>query len=82
MTKEVIMKVVIYSTPKWPIWKRAKFNLDKKGINYRDIDVSASEEATYEMIHKSGQMGTQVIIIDNQVMVGFNQGKMEKMLAK
>jgi glutaredoxin len=32
------------------------------------------------MIEKSGQMGVPVIMIDGQVMVGFNQGQLDKAL--
>jgi glutaredoxin 3 len=33
-----------------------------------------------EMVQKSGQMGVPVIIIDGQVVVGFNQGMIDKLL--
>ena len=33
------------------------------------------------MVDKSGQMGVPVIIIDDAVVVGFNQGKIDEMLA-
>ena len=81
MTEKKAKKIVIYSTPTCPICKRAKSYLDKKGIPYQDIDVSADEEAAHEMIHRSGQMGTPVIFVDNQMMVGFNQKQMDVMLA-
>ena len=35
-----------------------------------------------EMIQKSGQMGVPVIVVDNDVIVGFNQGKLDELLAK
>jgi glutaredoxin-like YruB-family protein len=75
-------KVVIYSTPTCPICKRAKTYLSEKGIPYTDYDVSKDKEKVYEMIHKSGQMGTPVILVDDEVLVGFNQGKLDKLLAK
>ncbi len=34
------------------------------------------------MVQKSGQMGVPVIIIDDTVMVGFNQGKLDELLAR
>ena len=34
-----------------------------------------------EMIQKSKQMGVPVIIIDDEVVVGFNQAKLESLLA-
>ena len=82
MAKKVAKKVVIYSTPACPICMRAKVYLAKKGVAYEDIDVSASEEAAHEMIHRSGQMGTPVIFVGEQMMLGFNQKKMDEMLTK
>ncbi len=75
-------KIVIYSTPKCPICKRARAYLDKKGVAYEDIDVSADEEAAHEMIHRSGQMSMPVIFVGNRMMLGFNQKKMDEMLSK
>jgi glutaredoxin len=34
------------------------------------------------MIQKSGQMSVPVIIIDNEIVVGFNQAKIDQVLAK
>jgi len=34
------------------------------------------------MVEKTGQMGVPVIIIDNEAIVGFNQGKIDELLAK
>jgi len=33
------------------------------------------------MIQKSGQMGVPVIMVDNNVVVGFNQAMLDKLLA-
>ena len=82
MKKGAEKTVVIYSTPTCPICKRAKVYLHKKGIGYKDIDVSTSEETAHEMIHRSGQLGTPVIFVGEQMMVGFNQKKMDEMLTK
>jgi glutaredoxin len=34
------------------------------------------------MIQKSGQMGVPVIIIGEQIIVGFNQARIDELLAK
>ena len=34
-----------------------------------------------EMIEKSGQMGVPVIIIDGEVMVGFNESQLDSLLS-
>lgn len=75
-------KVVIYSTPTCPICKRAKAYLTEKGVSYQDIDVAASREAAREMIEKSGQMGVPVILVGDDMLIGFNQSKLDELLAK
>jgi len=75
-------KVVVYSTPTCPYCKRAKDYLSRKGVTYTDINVAQDREKANEMIEKSGQMGVPVITIDNEVIVGFNQDLLDKMLAK
>jgi hypothetical protein len=34
------------------------------------------------MIEKSGQMGVPVILVDDEVVVGFNQKRLDELLAK
>ncbi len=72
-------KVVIYSTPTCPYCKRAKEYLSRKGISYTDIDVAEDKEKTKEMTQKSGQMSVPVIIIDDEIVVGFNQALLDKL---
>ncbi len=74
-------KVVIYSTPTWPWCKRAKEYLSQKGISYIEHNVAENKDAAKEMIRKSGQMGVPVISIDDEVVVGFNQSKLDSLLA-
>ena len=74
-------KVIIYSTPTWPWCKRAKEYLSQKGISYTEHNVAENKEAASEMINKSGQMGVPVISIDDEVVVGFNQSKLDSLLA-
>ena len=73
-------KVVIYSTPTCPYCKRAKEYLSRKGISYTDIDVAQDKEKAKEMTQKSGQMSVPVIIIDDEIVVGFNQALLDKLL--
>ena len=74
-------KVVIYSTPTCPYCKRAKDYLTQKGIAYTDYNVAEDREKAKEMIQKSKQMGVPVIIVDDEVLVGFNQAKLDSLLS-
>ncbi|MDH5695922.1 MAG: glutaredoxin family protein [Dehalococcoidia bacterium] len=75
-------KVVIYSTPTCPYCKRAKDYLSRKGIPYVDYNVAEDRDKAKEMIRKSGQLGVPVITVDNEVIVGFNQIVLDKLLSK
>ncbi len=75
-------KVVIYSTPTWPYCTRAKEYLSQKGIPFEEHNVAADRDAAKEMIEKSKQMGVPVIFIDDKDMIiGFNQAKLDELLA-
>ena len=75
-------KVVIYSTPTCPHCRRAKDYLSRKGIPFVDRNVAQDRDAAKEMIEKSGQMGVPVIIIDGEVVIGFNQTQLDKVLSQ
>ena len=56
--------------------------LSQKGLTYQDINVAENKEAAKEMIQKSKQMGVPVIFVDGEFVVGFNQAKLDELLAK
>ena len=73
-------QVVVYSTPTCPYCKRAKDYLSRKGIPYIERNVAMDRDAAKEMIKKSGQMGVPVILINGEIIIGFNQTQLDKLL--
>jgi glutaredoxin-like YruB-family protein len=73
-------KVKVYSTPSCPWCNIAKEFLKKNNISFEEIDVSQDMVAAQEMMNKSGQMGVPVIEIDGQMIVGFDEQKLKKLL--
>ena len=73
--------IVIYTTRTWPWCHRAKEYLSQKGMKYTEYDVAGDREKAQEMIKKSGQMGVPVIIVDDNIVVGFDQASLDKYLA-
>jgi glutaredoxin 3 len=73
-------KVKIYSTPYCTYCKLAKNFLTKNKIDFVEVDVSEDEKELNSMVKKSGQMGVPVIEIGDEVMVGYNEVKMKKLL--
>ena len=72
--------VTIYTTPSCHFCHMAKEFFKEKNITYTEHDVASDVEKRKEMIEKSGQMGVPVIIIGNDLIVGFNKPKISELL--
>ena len=73
-------KVKVYSTPSCPWCHKAKDFLKEKNVEFEDIDVRADQKAADEMMKKSGQMGVPVIMIGEEILVGFDKDKIRAAL--
>ena len=85
-------KVIIYTTPTWPWCHRAKEYLSRKRISYIEhnlaegIDITMAvmqewgRDVAKELIQRQGQMGVPVIIIDGEVVVGFQRSLLDSLL--
>lgn len=74
------MKVTVYSTPTCQWCKKTKEFLKKNNVPFNDIDVAADQKAAQDMIKKSGQTGVPVIEVDKELIVGFDEDKLKKLL--
>lgn len=73
-------KVEIFSTSSCHFCHMAKEWLNEKGIPYTDYNVGEDMARRKEMVEMTGQLGVPVIRIGEEVMVGFNQEQMAKIL--
>ena len=73
-------KVIVYSTPTWPWCTKVKDYLDSKDVAYEEFDVAKDFNKAVEMVTKSGQQGVPVIEVDGQIIVGFDQAKIDSAL--
>ena len=73
-------KVQIYSTPTCHYCHMAKDFFAEKKVAYDDFNVAADLEKRKEMVEKSGQMGVPVILIDGEMIVGFDKTKISRLL--
>lgn len=71
----------IYSKPLCQDCNRAKAFLKDKGIKFEDIDIQKNKPAHEEMVQRYGVDICPVIVIGDQVMVGFNPPKINKLLS-
>ena len=72
--------VTIYSTPTCHFCHAAKEFFKENGIAFTDYNVSEDSARRDEMIQKSGQMGVPVILVDNEMVTGFDEPKLRKLL--
>jgi len=72
--------VTIYSTPSCHFCHMAKDYFNANNITYTEYNVASDLDKRKEMVEKSGQMGVPVIIIGDQLTVGFNQPKISQLL--
>lgn len=73
-------KVQIYSTPSCSYCHMAKDFFKKNDVAYEDFDVAVNLDKRKEMVEKSGQMGVPVILIDGELIVGFDKAKISGLL--
>jgi len=55
--------------------------LSEKGITYEESDVARDPQALEEMVKLTGKRAVPIIVIDDNVIVGFDRDKIEKILA-
>ncbi len=62
-------KVEIYSTKTCPYCVKAKLLLDKKGVEYTEIDVTEDTQARMDLVAKANGMRTvpQIFIDDHHI---------------
>ena len=75
-----MVTVKVYSTTTCPWYTKAKEFLKENNIKFKDINISEDEKARNKIIEKSGQIGVPIIEIGNEIIVGFDESKIRKLL--
>lgn len=73
--------VTIYSTPTCHFCHAAKAFFTEHSVAFEDVNVATDLEKRKEMVDMTGQMGVPVIRIEDDVIVGFDEGKLKELLA-
>jgi glutaredoxin 3 len=50
-------------------------------VPYRDVNVLEDTDARAELVRLTGRMSVPVIVVDDQVVVGFDREKLQALLA-
>jgi glutaredoxin-like YruB-family protein len=72
--------VTIYSTPVCHFCQAAKEFFKENDVEYTEFDVAADADKREEMIEMTGQMGVPVIRIGDDIVIGFDEGKVKELL--
>ena len=75
-----MQNVTIYSTPTCHFCHMAKEFFKENNVAYTEYNVASNLEKRQEMMEKSGQMGVPVIVIGDEITIGFDRPKIAKML--
>ncbi len=73
-------QISIYSTPTCTYCKAVKEYFTENKVEFQEFNVAEDTSRRQEMIERSGQMGVPVIMIDNNIVVGFDKQKLAELL--
>ncbi|MDP3964956.1 MAG: Uxx-star family glutaredoxin-like (seleno)protein [bacterium] len=73
-------QVTIYTTPTCGFCHQAKAFFQEKNVEYTEYDVSTDVTKAEEMVRKTGQLGVPVIVIGEDVIIGFDQPRVASLL--
>lgn len=73
-------EVKIYSTPSCHFCHLVKDYLNEKDVAFTDYNVAEDAEKRQEMMEKTGQMAVPVIDIEGEIIIGFRQDEINRLL--
>jgi glutaredoxin len=72
----------VFSQPTCPACNDLKDYLKKKGVDFTDVDITASREALDEMIKVHKVRVTPLLLVDGRKIIGFDPVEVDKALAE
>jgi len=72
--------VTVYTTPTCPWCTTVKNFLRKNRIAFSEVDVASDQAAAKSMVSKSGQQGVPQTDINGEMVIGFDQAKLNRLL--
>jgi glutaredoxin 3 len=80
--------VVVYTTDPCSFCSRVKQLLKARGIEYREVNLARDADGRQELVERTGMMSFPQVIIDGQVLGGFQEtvaadqsGRLRQLLA-
>ena len=79
--KTISHSVIVYSGASCSACGAAKSYLRRRGIRFRNIDISRDPHAAERLVQRTGRMAVPQIFIDGHLIVGFDQAKIDRLLS-
>ena len=76
------MTLILYTSPICPWSQKTREFLLKQKIPFEEKDLSEDKIARKEILDLSGQVGTPVIKIKNEILIGYNPDKIKEAIKK
>lgn len=73
-------QVVVYTMPTWPACVEIKRFLDDNQVDYQSKDITQDPVAKRELVQEFKSRGVPTTVVDGQVVVGFNEPELKKLL--
>jgi glutaredoxin 3 len=76
------MHVTVYTTPTCPFCRQVKDYLSRRGVPYDERNVAVDQKAAMEMVRLTGTEAVPVTVIDQNVVIGFDQARLNYFLTR
>jgi glutaredoxin-like YruB-family protein len=73
-------RVTVYTTPTCPWCTTVKNFLRKNHVRYSEVNIASDQSAAQSMVSKSGQQGVPQTEINGEMVIGFDQAKLNRLL--
>ena len=74
--------VTVYTTTTCPWCVRAKEYLRQKGVAFTERNIELDRAGAQEVMRRTGQMGVPVIVDGDDVIVGFDRARLDKLAVR
>lgn len=71
-------EIEVFTTPSCPYCTKIKQWLDEHEYDYIEYNVAENREKAREMIQKTSRRGVPQTIVDDEAVIGFQPGKIQK----
>jgi glutaredoxin-like YruB-family protein len=73
-------KLILFTQPDCPPCRWVKAFLAERGLEFEERDLSLDPEAVTDLVEKYESRSTPTLVIDDQVMIGFDPDQIEELL--